>query len=87
MRSCFEHGGGGGLQFGVGDVVGDFGAADASGEHEGAAAAALLLVGGGERDEPGGVGLEGRDRAVAQDEVGHAGKLLRRDAAAVERNM
>jgi len=34
---------GGGEEFGVGDVVGDFGAADAGDEDEGAAAIALLL--------------------------------------------
>ena len=73
---------GGGEEFGVGDVVGDFGAADAGGKDEGAAATALLLVGGGEGDELGGGGLwrggnlEGRDGAVAQDEVGHAGEVF-----------
>ena len=53
----FEHGLGGGEEFGVGDVVDDFGAADGGGQDEGAAATALLLVGGGERDELGGGGF------------------------------
>ena len=67
-----EHGFGGGEEFGVGDVVDDFGGADAGGEDEGAAAAAVLLVAGGEGDEFCGGGVEGREGAVAEDEVGHA---------------
>ena len=84
---------GGGEEFGVGDVVGDFGASDGGGEDEGAAATALLLVGAGEGDEPGGGGLrrggdlERRDGAVAEDKVGHSGEVFRGDEGAVEREV
>ena len=59
----------------------------AGGEDEGAAAAALLFVAGGEGDEFGGIGAEGWDRAVAEDQVRHAGEFFVGDPATVERDV
>ena len=79
-----EHGVGGGLELSVGDVVDDLGGADGGGEDVGAFAAAVFLVAVGEGYEFGGGGLERREWAVAEDEVGHAGALVVRDGAAAE---
>ena len=59
--------------FGVGGVVDDFGGADGGGDDVGTATAAVFLVAVGEGYEFRGCGLEGRERAVAEDECSHAG--------------
>lgn len=79
-----EHGFGGGLELGVGDVADDGGFADGSGEDEGAGAAALLFVAVGEGYEGGGTGFEGGDGAVAEDQIAHAGVLGGGDGLAGE---
>src|SRR5271170_4669413 len=73
LACCFaheyEHGVGGGQEFGFGDVADDFGVADGGGEDEGADAAAVFLVACGEGYQFFGGGFEWGEWAVAEDQI------------------
>ena len=73
---------GGGEEFSFGYVADDFCGADPCGQDEGAGAAAVLFVACGEGYELSGGGFEGRERAVAEDELGDAVSIFCSDRVA-----